>query len=85
MAVVGQFPAFTECAKIMVAEFKDRHGNILNDNSDTRGSYVATYNGISTHCRSSCAERDFHRKTVYITEKMIFVVDKLAAKDTEKK
>lgn len=39
----------------------------------------------STHCRSSCAERDFQRKTIYITEKMIFVVDKLAAKDTEKK
>lgn len=86
LAIVGQFPAFSDCAKVMVAELKNLCGNVLADNSDSRGSYVAAYNGILNSPQKELRREDLSSEDrVYITEKMIFVADKLAAKDTENK
>lgn len=86
MSIIGQFPTYSDCAKVMVAELKSMCSNVIADNTDSRVSYVAAYNGILDTlqmelCREDLAPQD----RVYITEKMIFVADKLATKDTENK
>lgn len=86
LAIVDQFPAYSDCAKVMVAELKNMCGNILTDNSDSRNSYVAAYNSILDSLQKELSREELSPEDrVYITEKMIFVADKLAVKDTENK
>ena len=86
LAIIGQFPAYSDCAKVMVGELKSMCSNVLADNSDSRGAYVAAYNGILDSLQKELNRENLSAEDrAYITEKMILVADKLAAKDTENK
>ena len=86
LAIIGQFPAYSDCAKVMVGELKSMCSNVLTDNSDSRGAYVAAYNGILDSLQKELNRENLSAEDrAYITEKMILVADKLAAKDTENK
>lgn len=86
LAIIGQFPAYSDCAKVMVGELKSMCSNVLTDNSDSRGAYVAAYNGILDSLQKELNRENLSAEDrAYITEKMILVADKLAVKDTENK
>lgn len=86
LAVIGQFPEYSNCARIMIEELKTICNNILSDNSGSRSSYVAAYNGILDSLQELLLREDLSpEERAFVTERMIFVADKLAAKDTENK
>lgn len=85
-AVINQFPAYTASAKVMVEQMNVLCSNILKDNADSRSATVSAYQQIlnSLDRQLQSAEITADERNV-ITNQMIMIADKIAAKDTENK
>lgn len=70
LAIIGQFPTYSDCAKVMISELKSMCSNVIADNSDSRGAYVAAYNGILDSLHKELSRDDLSAEDrVYITKK----------------
>lgn len=86
MAIVNQFPAYTDNAKVMVNCLKDMCRDIIEKNDSSMNAVAVAYNIILDDLSSLLLREDISsEERAYITEKMIEIADKLAAKDTENK
>lgn len=86
MAVINQFPAYADNAKVMVNCLKDMCRDIIEKNDSSMNTVAAAYNIILDDLSTLLLREDIStEERTYITEKMIEIADKLAAKDTENK
>lgn len=86
MSIISQFPAYADSAKTMIEQMNVMCGSILADNKDSRQSTVSAYYKIleSLQKRLDNPEIPYDERKD-ITETMIDIADKIAAKDTENK
>ena len=86
ISIINQFPAYANSAKTMVEQMNAMCVNILADNKDSRQSVVSAYYKILESLQNRLENQQLpesERKN--ITETMIDIADKIAAKDTENK
>lgn len=86
IAVVNQFPAYTDNAKVMVNCLKDMCRDIIEKNDTSTKEVASAYNIILNDLSTLLLRDDIsYEERAYITEKMIDIADKIAIKDTENK
>lgn len=86
MSIINQFPTYADSAKTMVEQMNAMCENILADNKDSRQLAVSAYYKILESLQNRLENpqiSDSERKD--ITETMIDIAEKIAAKDTENK
>jgi hypothetical protein len=86
ISIINQFPAYAESAKVMVEQMNALCEGILRDNSDSRSEVISAYQKVLDSLATLLNREELdEQERRYVTEKMIMVADRIAAKDTENK
>ena len=86
ISIINQFPAYTASAKVMVEQMNLLCSNILQDNSDSRVTSVSAYQQILNSLALQLDKGNLSaEQQKEITDQMILIADRIAAKDTENK
>jgi len=86
ISIINQFPAYGEMATKMVAELTDLCDNALKENSVSQKESIEAYKIVLNQMGELLKKDDISpEERMDITNKMIMVADKIAAKDSENK
>lgn len=86
IAIINQFPAFADAAKIIVAEYKSFCDDVIKENEFSQRQTIDSYRVILDSLSELLQKEELSfDERIYITEKMIYVGDEISKKDTENK
>ena len=86
LSIINQFPVYVESAKTMVEQMNQLCDNLLRDNRASQEDAIMAYKSILKSLNEALERDDTSsEEQEWITNKMIDVADKIAAKDTENK
>lgn len=86
MAIIEQFPSYAEMASNMVAELNGMCDKALQENGESQKETISAYKMVLSDLAELLKKDDISpEERTIITDKMILVADKVAAKDSENK
>ena len=86
MEIIKQFPAFSDSTNKMITQLNTMCDNVIKDNNSSQKDAVEAYKAILADLSGLLKKDDITKEERdSITERMIEVADKIAAKDTENK
>lgn len=86
ISVINQFPAYADSAQIMVEQMNVLCDRLISDNADSIRSVTEAYLQILVTLQNRLLSQGISEKeSNEISQKMISIADRIAAKDTENK